>query len=121
VARQEKLTALGAGRNVQYVSLAHVGGRDPPSGLGRNLQMPQRAIDSQFDFFPERVIVEALDPRAAAGGDTRVQAMYRVRYEREREVHQVFHDRHGWYCAQHGRECRAVREVTARRRRASES
>jgi hypothetical protein len=83
--------------------------------------MSRSTDSSQFDFFPERVSVEALDPRAAAGGDTRVEALYRVRFEREREYHQVFHDRHGWYCAQHGPACRAVREVTARDARTARS
>jgi hypothetical protein len=71
----------------------------------------------QYDFFPEKATVSELDPSAVAGDRSRVQAVYVVRYEWERGVHQVFHDRHGWYCADHGPECRAVREVTARRHR----
>lgn len=78
--------------------------------------MPRsRSHDAQFDLWPERIIVEALDATAIAGERTRVEAMYRVRYERAREVHQVFLDHHGWYCADHGRDCRAVAAVTARR------
>lgn len=61
----------------------------------------------QFDLFPERVSVERM-AAAAAGTQSRVQDLFVVRYEREKAAHQVFHDRHGWYCAEHGRDCRAV-------------
>jgi hypothetical protein len=73
---------------------------------------------TQFDLWPPRVFVDELDARAIAGANTRVAAMYKVRYEREAGVHQVFFDHHGWYCADHGPACKAVREVTARRNRA---
>ena len=76
--------------------------------------------ESQFDLWPQRVFVDALDARAIAGANTRVVAMYKVRYEREPGVHQVFLDHHGWYCAEHGPDCKAVREVTAKRERASQ-
>lgn len=69
----------------------------------------------QFDLFPERVSVEPLDPKMAAGARTRITAMFVVRYERERGVHQVFVDHHGMYCGEHGRACRAVKEVGRRR------
>ncbi|MBK6304339.1 MAG: hypothetical protein IPF47_00965 [Gemmatimonadetes bacterium] len=59
--------------------------------------------------------------RAIAGERTRVQAMYKVRYERDGGIHQVFLDHHGWYCAEHGPACSAVREVTARREGVSPS
>jgi len=72
------------------------------------------APSPQFDLWPARVFVEAVDARAAAGPNTRVQAMYKVQFEREPGVHQVFFDQHGWYCADHGPLCKAVREVTAR-------
>lgn len=78
-----------------------------------------RSQEGQFDLFPERITIEELDPKAAAGASTRVEAMFRVRYERERAPHQVFFDQYGWYCADHGPECRAVREVTAQRARHS--
>lgn len=71
----------------------------------------------QYDFFPERATVSELDPADVVGERSRVQAVYVVRYEWEKAAHQVFHDRHGWYCADHGPGCRAVREVTARRGR----
>jgi len=80
-----------------------------------------RSPDSQFDFWPQRIFVEELDARAIAGERTRVQAMYKVRYERDGGIHQVFLDHHGWYCAEHGPACSAVREVTARREEASPS
>lgn len=65
----------------------------------------------QFDLFPEQVTVQRLEGRAAAGAQSRVQAVFVVRYERERTPHQVFHDRHGWYCAEHGKGCRAVKDA----------
>jgi len=75
----------------------------------------RRSYEGQFDLFPERITVEELDARSVAGASTRVEALYRVRYERERAVHQVFFDQYGWYCADHGPECKSVREVTAQR------
>jgi hypothetical protein len=66
---------------------------------------------SQFDLFPERVTVESVDVRTAAGDRSRIKAMFVVRFERSGSAHQVFHDKHGWYCAEHGQECRAVGEA----------
>jgi hypothetical protein len=63
---------------------------------------------SQFDLFPERVTVEPVDTRAAAGERSRVKAIYVVQFERKPGRHQVFHDQHGWYCAEHGQRCPAV-------------
>ena len=77
----------------------------------------RRSYEGQFDLFPERIIVEELDAKAVAGASTRVEALYRVRYEREGAFHQVFFDQYGWYCAEHGPTCKAVREATARRAR----
>jgi hypothetical protein len=34
-----------------------------------------------------------------------------VRYGDAPVVHQVYHDRHGWYCSEHGPMCSAVRDV----------
>ncbi|GMV08649.1 MAG TPA: hypothetical protein PKC83_09475 [Gemmatimonadaceae bacterium] len=65
----------------------------------------------QFDLWPQRVFVDELDARAVVGANTRVAALYKVRYEREPGVHQVFLDQHGWYCADHGPSCKAVRAV----------
>jgi hypothetical protein len=65
----------------------------------------------QFDFFPERVSIEQLDPKSIAGSQTRIASIFVVRFERESRVHQVFVDNHGTYCADHGRDCRAVQEV----------
>jgi hypothetical protein len=72
------------------------------------------AGDTQFDLWPQRVQVEALDVRSVVGTHTRVTALFKVRFEREPGIHQVFFDHHGWYCADHGPSCKAVREVTAR-------
>jgi hypothetical protein len=66
---------------------------------------------SQFDLFPEQVTVEPVDVRGAAGERSRIKAMYVVRFERSAAAHQVFHDHHGWYCAEHGQNCRAVGEA----------
>ena len=67
----------------------------------------------QLEIFPEIRHVETIDPREAIGRDTRVKALYRVRYGENRQVHDVYHDRHGWYCAEHGRKCPAVFDVAA--------
>lgn len=74
------------------------------------------APTAQLDFFPENVRIERLDPQAVAGRSTRVDAIFVVRFEWEKGVHQVFKDHYGLYCADHGRLCRAVREVTAKER-----
>ncbi|HET6681779.1 MAG TPA: hypothetical protein VFG84_11300 [Gemmatimonadaceae bacterium] len=74
---------------------------------------------SQFEIFPRAPDVARLDPATVIGRDTRVRALFRVRYEGLPGAHLVFHDRHGWYCAEHGADCRAVgdaRASTSRRR-----
>ena len=65
----------------------------------------------QIELFPEVVLVEALDARRVGGERTRVRGVWRVRYETERGAHRVWHDRHGWYCEEHGPRCRAVSAV----------
>ena len=65
----------------------------------------------QLEIFPEVRHIEAVDPRVAIGPDTRVSALYRVRYGEARVVHEVYHDRHGWYCAEHGPRCLAVTDA----------
>lgn len=67
----------------------------------------------QLELFPERVVVEKLDPRAAAGDRTTVKSLHRVRIGDDVRWHRVFSDRHGTYCDEHGPHCRAVREVLA--------
>lgn len=74
----------------------------------------------QFDLFPEGVSIEERDPRLVAGAGTRLTSMFIVKFERENGVHQVFVDHHGTYCADHGRECRAVAEVIAYGKRGRE-
>ena len=66
----------------------------------------------QLEFFPEIRHVEAIDPRLAIGRETRVKALYRVRYGESQQVHEVYHDRHGWYCVEHGPKCPAVSDAT---------
>ena len=66
----------------------------------------------QLEMFPEIRHVEAIDPRVAIGRDTRVKALYRVRSGESRQVHEVYHDRHGWYCVEHGPKCPAVSDAT---------
>lgn len=75
---------------------------------------PTRRIIEQFDLFPRRIEIDRLDPQTVVGGKTRVQAVYRVRYPDDGGLHQVFHDRHGWYCSEHGTGCESVRDVVAR-------
>ena len=62
----------------------------------------------QLELFPEPVLVEALEPRRVGGARTRVLGVWRVRYGSEPRAHRVFHDRHGWYCEEHGAVCRAI-------------
>jgi hypothetical protein len=72
----------------------------------------------QLDFFPVAREIETLNPRATIGPGTAVEALYRVRYANERAAHQVFRDKHGLYCGEHGTDCEAVyavRDLGARR------
>lgn len=62
---------------------------------------------NQLDLFPERVTVERVSPRSSTGKSS-VKAIFVVQFERKPGRHQVFHDRHGWYCAEHGPNCPAV-------------
>jgi hypothetical protein len=63
---------------------------------------------TQLELFPRARTVERLEPREVVGPETRVTALYRVRYEGTHAVHLVFVDKHGWYCGDHGRHCDAV-------------
>jgi len=66
----------------------------------------------QLEIFPEARHIEAIDPHAVIGRGTRVKALYRVRYGESRQVHEVYRDRHGWYCAEYGPKCPAVSDAT---------
>jgi hypothetical protein len=52
------------------------------------------------------------DPQLVCGKGTTVVRLFRVeeRLERDRVMHLVFNDRHGWYC-EHGPQCVAVADV----------
>ena len=63
---------------------------------------------TQFDLFPERVTVERVDARSSSRERSRVKAIFVVQFERQPGRHQVFHDQHGWYCAEHGQKCPSV-------------
>lgn len=91
----------------------------PPSAA--EARVARTRDTNQIDFFPQQVLVERLDVRDAAGEQSRVKAIFRVRYEREAAVHQVFHDRYGWYCADHGPKCKAVSDVKQGQRESSVS
>jgi hypothetical protein len=70
--------------------------------------MPRRAESpDQFSLFPDPVSIEVLDPRQAIGPQTAVEQLVHVRIGAG-ALHRVFHDRHGWYCEEHGPRCRAV-------------
>ena len=69
----------------------------------------------QLDFFPESADVTRLDPRRTVGPGTAVMDLFRVRLRRTDAPHLVFHDRHGWYCEEHGPSCAAVPEARAAR------
>lgn len=70
--------------------------------------------DDQLEFFPIAVTITALDPRTVLGATTRVRGVWRVEYPGERRPHLVYHDRHGWYCEEHGPSCRSVTRVRGR-------
>jgi hypothetical protein len=78
----------------------------------------ERYFDDQLDLFPAPRDVARVDPLIAIGPATRVRELYRVRLGYEARVHQVFHDRYGWYCAEHGRDCAAVAEAKKSKERA---
>ena len=68
------------------------------------------AVDPpQMDLFPVRPEVEVLEARTLVGPRTAVEHLVRVRWHPAEGPHLVFHDRHGWYCEEHGPGCRAVR------------
>ncbi len=75
---------------------------------------PERPVERpQLELFPEPVLVEALDARQVGGARTRVLGVWRVRFGSEARAHRVYHDRHGWYCEEHGATCRAAHTVRA--------
>ena len=69
------------------------------------------AVDDQFEFFPIAVTVTRLKARTVLGAATRVLGIWKVEYPGEKRPHLVYHDRHGWYCEDHGASCRAVARV----------
>jgi hypothetical protein len=84
-----------------------------PSATRRSGPARPPVVVEQTELFPERPVVERLDPRASVGPRTGVLALIRVRLRRMDAPHLVFHDRHGWYCEEHGPTCAAVREAQA--------
>lgn len=82
--------------------------RATPSHRSRKPRGPR--FGEQFELFPAKVDVEALDPRRQLGPRTRVSRLWRVTIGGG-EPHLVFRDRHGTYCEAHGVDCRAVRVV----------
>jgi hypothetical protein len=84
--------------------------RRPPRATG-----PARraATPAQLELFATPLQILALDPRRAGGALTRVRDAFLVRYGTEAKGHRVFHDRHGWYCDEHGAACRSVTDVRA--------
>ena len=75
-----------------------------------------RRHPDQIELFPTPVSIDSLDPRLAIGPDTRVQGLFRVRIgdDARATTHTVFHDRHGWYCETHGRQCEAAKLAAGR-------
>ena len=65
----------------------------------------------QLEFFPIAVAITRLKARAVLGAATRVHGVWKVEYPGERRPHLVYHDRHGWYCEEHGPGCRSVTRV----------
>lgn len=66
-------------------------------------------VSTQLDLFPVTPVVELLDPKAVVGIRTGVEHLVRVRSRPGDSPHLVYHDRHGWYCEQHGPLCGAVK------------
>lgn len=66
-------------------------------------------VSTQLDLFPVAPVVDILDPQAVVGVRTGVEHLVRVRPRPNDAPHMVFHDRHGWYCEQHGSQCGAVK------------
>jgi hypothetical protein len=62
----------------------------------------------QLDLFDRPPVVTILDPRRHVGDRTQVRHLCRVEFAVPATVHLVYDDRHGWYCAAHGRDCLAV-------------
>ncbi|MBV9879559.1 MAG: hypothetical protein JO180_03645 [Gemmatirosa sp.] len=68
----------------------------------------------QIELFPIPLVVERLDPQRVGGARTRVTDVYLVRLRAGAAPHRVFHDRHGWYCEEHGAACDVVRPLRER-------
>lgn len=75
--------------------------------------------EAQGELFPIRVVVTRVDPRTVLGANTRVKALWHVRWPDDPRPHVVYHDRHGWYCEEHGPTCRAVARARDADERAS--
>ncbi|MDB4881050.1 MAG: hypothetical protein JWL60_2496 [Gemmatimonadetes bacterium] len=73
--------------------------------------MPRRRDEAQTELFATPVQVERLDPGKVLGASTRVDALWRVRIGDGGGTHLLFLDRHGRYCQEHGRSCRALRFI----------
>ena len=89
--------------------------RRPPVRLRRRPEPELAAADviaaSQLDIFADPVEVHDLTPRLPAASRARVHGVWAVRLSRTSPTHRVFHDRHGWYCEEHGADCPAVGKV----------
>lgn len=62
---------------------------------------------------PSKFKVIEFDPKTKIGPRTGVEQLFRVTEEQGDVTHNhlVFFDKHGWYCALHGRECPAVAQA----------
>ena len=80
-----------------------------PQSARSNNDDKSLSTPTQLDLFPVAPVVEVLDPRSVVGARTGVEHLVRVRPRPTDAPHLVFHDRHGWYCEQHGPQCAAVR------------
>ena len=69
---------------------------------------------NQLDIFADPVEIHDLTPRLPAASRARVKGVWAVRLSRTSPTHRVFHDRHGWYCEEHGADCPAVRAAKER-------
>ena len=103
---------VGGSRGAKRASVARKAPKSTAAGRARRGRTGPPAKKpwkwEQTDLFPEPVEVHELDPLQIAGPRSQVKGIWKVLIGHERAVHMVFADRHGRYCAEHGRECRAV-------------
>jgi hypothetical protein len=72
----------------------------------------KKGASAKMSPVPRSVRITEKDPYQLCGKGTSVERVFRVEEKqgKNRVMHLVFHDRHGWYC-EHGAQCPAVLDV----------